>query len=143
MVIVVIALALLIPAVQSAREKARLQTCINNMKQLGSALHNYHDGHKRFPGSADLVGTGPVKQAGGWSFLMRLYSSMMLDTDIFNKLTNNTVDDPINSTDKNVVEVRNISVPELICPSNPDKHFQDPSGLLQISPLALWESGRG
>jgi type II secretory pathway pseudopilin PulG len=68
-VVIAVGLALAVPYIQSAREKARRTTCINNLKQLGLALHNYHDLHKRFPGSADLIGSEPIKQAGGWSFL--------------------------------------------------------------------------
>ncbi len=63
--------ALLLPAVQAAREAARRAQSINNLKQLGLAMHNYHDVNRRFPARAVFDDDG--KPLLSWRVLMLPY----------------------------------------------------------------------
>jgi prepilin-type N-terminal cleavage/methylation domain-containing protein/prepilin-type processing-associated H-X9-DG protein len=80
--IIAILIALLLPAVQQAREAARRTQCKNNLKQLGLAVHNYHDTHRVFPPEMfDRVGS--LNFNWGWGAIVLPFIDQ---TPLFNQL---------------------------------------------------------
>ncbi len=137
--IIAILVSLLLPAVQQAREAARRSQCKNNLKQIGVALHNYHDAHSTFPagyysyGTSDGTGPGWANidpqtwdAAPGWA-----WGTMLLpfldQAPLYNSLNvNQACFSPVNS---DLVRTR---LPVFLCPSVSGSHeefiVQDGSG---------------
>ena len=79
--IIGILIALLLPAVQAAREAARRMQCTNNLKQFGVALHNYHAAYQRFP-----PGMYAVLATTNWGFSWGAIILPYLEQGAFNDL---------------------------------------------------------
>jgi prepilin-type N-terminal cleavage/methylation domain-containing protein len=101
--IIGILVALLLPAVQAAREAARRMQCSNNLKQMGLAVHNYHDTYKVFPpaklnsGSQNALPGASVRfpegvrNHTGWLFLLPFFEQTALHGKInFSLASNNS-----------------------------------------------------
>ena len=66
--------ALLLPAVQSSRDAARRTACKNQLRQLGLALHMYHEVHRCFPAGAYAMGPSfPMQSGWGWGAMLLPY----------------------------------------------------------------------
>lgn len=115
--IIAILIALLLPAVQQAREAARRTQCKNNLKQIGLALHNYHDVHLRFPSGwigVELDGTQSAHEGGSGAGWATMILPMMEQRNLFDRFDANLpIEDPLN-------DVFRVTVIEgYSCPSDP------------------------
>ncbi len=115
--IIGILIALLLPAVQAAREAARRSQCSNNLKQFGIAAHNYHDVHKTFP-RGGYIGRAPQF---GASEAWRIWQGYSVHTMLLPYMEQNAVYDNIQWNlvwYNNALTVRNIKVAAFLCPSS-------------------------
>jgi prepilin-type N-terminal cleavage/methylation domain-containing protein/prepilin-type processing-associated H-X9-DG protein len=131
--IIGVLIALLLPAVQSAREAARRAQCTNNLKQLGLALHNYENSVGAFPYGANAY---PTKLGGNWAIfiLPTLEQGPLYNAFNFSLATNDT-------TNANLTVAKTI-VNAFICPSDPGAGVPLKSGRDEIaSTMGLWYPG--
>jgi type II secretory pathway pseudopilin PulG len=131
-IVLAVLLGLLIPAIQSARESSRRQTCSKNLQQIGLAMLNYHDSFKKFPNSAGVINSDRAT-VGECSFLFMLLPFLDYNQEVYSlspdwrtaaKL------DPFTNSDPAFIKLKNLSIPFFICPSNPNKTYEDPANKL-------------
>jgi len=134
--IIGILVALLLPAVQSAREAARRMQCGNNLKQLGLALHNYHDTYRTFPpallGSGRYDDTnyhlsrGGVKNTTGWALMLPFFEQNVI-ADSYDYGRCSSMSSPygatVAGTDMENDTLYNTALSVLECPSHPESGF--------------------
>jgi prepilin-type N-terminal cleavage/methylation domain-containing protein/prepilin-type processing-associated H-X9-DG protein len=145
--IIAVLIGLLLPAVQKIREAANRMSCSNNLKQLGLALHNFHDTRGFFPsaGCADgrPLSGGPWTEAGEGTNWAPYIMPYIEQDNIFNRLTfrgdsgwTNTVPNlPTSSALNNVTLSAGVTLKVFRCPSDPkppmirnDSNVKDASG---------------
>lgn len=92
--IIGILVALLLPAVQAARESARRMQCVNQLKQLGVALHNHHSAKGEFPPGGVSLSKSPDKNFTNWAIELLPYIERQPLYDQYDHTAENN--DPVN-----------------------------------------------
>ena len=121
--IIAILIALLLPAVQQAREAARRSACKNNMKQLGLAMHNYHDVHQIFPCQMNRYTNGPMPagQMGDYSWIAMalpfLDQTPLYQQIEFEPPPGTVWDRNSNGKSANMQQIRQTALEVVMCPS--------------------------
>lgn len=111
--IIAVLIALLLPAVQQAREAARRASCVNNLKQIGLALQNYHDSKNVFPpGYVSNYDTSGTDTGPGWGWGAMILSELDQGTIRTTISFENPIENPLNATPRAAV------VPTWLCPSD-------------------------
>ena len=116
--IIGILLGLLLPAVQAARETARRMQCANNLKQMGLAVHMYHDAHRCFPPGTICPGESESSQKTliNWAIAILPYVGQDPLDNLYDHSAYNQ--DP-GANDGNKI-VRETRLPVYLCASEPD-----------------------
>jgi prepilin-type N-terminal cleavage/methylation domain-containing protein/prepilin-type processing-associated H-X9-DG protein len=130
--IIGILLSLLLPAVQKVREAAARVQCMNNLKQIGLALHNYHGTHKHFPPGYTAAGPyvdGASDTAPGWGWAAFLLPELE-QQNLYARINFSL---PVQNS-----PAIQAYVPVLLCPSDtpPDSPFPITDGSLMTLALA-------
>jgi prepilin-type N-terminal cleavage/methylation domain-containing protein/prepilin-type processing-associated H-X9-DG protein len=118
--IIAVLIALLLPAVQQAREAARRTQCKNSLKQMGLALHNYHDVYSRFPigAQADPIVSAAAGQNDRPNWRVALFPQLD-QAAVFNQLSFNTVHGFTAPYSGPNVILQGMKLPGWNCPSSP------------------------
>ena len=126
--IIGVLIALLLPAVQAAREAARRAQCCNNLKQLGLAIHNYHDIWQRFPlGAAcysqyDLAAGPNINNHGSMFVAILPFIEQQPLYDLCNFRTDTDWNSVYPGTTRHIYETW---ITALLCPSDAEQKYWD------------------